>query len=119
MRWRSSGRRCPGFGVEKDYRFASEQGEKSLAELFLGRLQLIVYHFMFGPDGRGGMSVLLGDGRRVQWLVEHLAQSRRDALGGVAGAARQAPRLPRADGLELSAGHRHSEATSISTMASA
>jgi predicted dithiol-disulfide oxidoreductase (DUF899 family) len=36
--------------VEKDYRFHTEQGVKSLADLFDGRSQLIVYHFMFGPD---------------------------------------------------------------------
>lgn len=40
----------PWVKVEKDYRFATCQGEKSLADLFHGRSQLLVYHLMFGPD---------------------------------------------------------------------
>jgi predicted dithiol-disulfide oxidoreductase (DUF899 family) len=44
----------PWVRVEKAYRFATPAGEKSLAELFAGRSQLIVYHFMFGPEWRAG-----------------------------------------------------------------
>jgi predicted dithiol-disulfide oxidoreductase (DUF899 family) len=40
--------------VTKPYRFAGPHGEMSLAELFEGRSQLIVYHFMFGPDWEEG-----------------------------------------------------------------
>ncbi|MCF3643184.1 DUF899 domain-containing protein [Rhizobium sp. TRM95111] len=40
--------------VEKDYRFEGPQGMLSLADLFDGRSQLIVYHFMFGPDWEEG-----------------------------------------------------------------
>jgi predicted dithiol-disulfide oxidoreductase (DUF899 family) len=40
----------PLVAVEKNYRFKTEAGEKSLAELFGACEQLIVYHFMFGPD---------------------------------------------------------------------
>ena len=40
--------------VEKDYRFATADGPATLAELFGGRSQLLVYHFMFGPDYSGG-----------------------------------------------------------------
>jgi predicted dithiol-disulfide oxidoreductase (DUF899 family) len=40
----------PWVRVEKGYGFETEQGTKSLAELFDGRSQLIVYHLMFGPD---------------------------------------------------------------------
>jgi predicted dithiol-disulfide oxidoreductase (DUF899 family) len=40
--------------VEKDYRFATDGGEATLADLFGGRSQLIVYHFMFGPDFTAG-----------------------------------------------------------------
>jgi predicted dithiol-disulfide oxidoreductase (DUF899 family) len=36
--------------VEQDYRFDAEHGEVSLGDLFGGRSQLLVYHFMFGPD---------------------------------------------------------------------
>jgi predicted dithiol-disulfide oxidoreductase (DUF899 family) len=43
-------RRLPMVRVEKDYVFHSPDGERSLLDLFDGRRQLIVYHFMFGPD---------------------------------------------------------------------
>jgi predicted dithiol-disulfide oxidoreductase (DUF899 family) len=42
-------RRLPWVRVEKDYVFETTAGRKSLADLFDGRSQLIVYHFMFGP----------------------------------------------------------------------
>ncbi len=44
----------PWVKVEKAYRFAKPAGEKSLADLFAGRSQLIVYHFMLGPDWQAG-----------------------------------------------------------------
>jgi predicted dithiol-disulfide oxidoreductase (DUF899 family) len=44
----------PWVAVEKDYRFETDEGEKTLAELFDGRSQLLVYHFMFGPDWEEG-----------------------------------------------------------------
>lgn len=44
----------PWVKVEKDYLFQTEQGEASLADLFQGRSQLLVYHFMFGPDYKAG-----------------------------------------------------------------
>lgn len=47
-------RELPWEKVEKDYRFDTADGEKSLAELFGGRGQLIVQHFMFGPDWAEG-----------------------------------------------------------------
>jgi predicted dithiol-disulfide oxidoreductase (DUF899 family) len=47
----------PWVPVEKDYRFESADGEKSLADLFDGRSQLLIYHFMFGPDWSGGCPV--------------------------------------------------------------
>src|SRR4051812_14255180 len=40
----------PWVKLDKEYRFDTYQGEKSLAELFHGRSQLLVYHLMFGPD---------------------------------------------------------------------
>ncbi len=46
-------RELPWMRVEKDYRFQTANGEKSLPELFDGRSQLVVYHFMFGPDWQG------------------------------------------------------------------
>ena len=50
-------RELPWVPVEKDYRFETEGGEKSLAELFDGRSQLVIYHFMFGPSWTGGCPV--------------------------------------------------------------
>lgn len=44
----------PWVRLEKQYRFDTEQGSASLAELFCGRTQLLVYHFMFGPDYEAG-----------------------------------------------------------------
>jgi predicted dithiol-disulfide oxidoreductase (DUF899 family) len=40
----------PWVPVEKDYRFATEDGDASLRDLFGGRSQMVVYRFMFGPD---------------------------------------------------------------------
>jgi len=44
----------PRVPVEKDYRFETEAGARSLAELFDGRSQLLIYHFMFGPSYEAG-----------------------------------------------------------------
>jgi predicted dithiol-disulfide oxidoreductase (DUF899 family) len=44
----------PWVRIEKEYRFDTEQGKASLADLFEGRSQLLVYHFMFGPDWSAG-----------------------------------------------------------------
>ena len=44
----------PWVAVEKDYRFETAAGPASLRDLFEGRSQLLVYHFMFGPDFAGG-----------------------------------------------------------------
>jgi predicted dithiol-disulfide oxidoreductase (DUF899 family) len=44
----------PWVPVEKEYRFETEDGEASLADLFAGNSQLLVYHFMFGPDFTAG-----------------------------------------------------------------
>jgi len=40
----------PWVRVDKPYRFDTDEGGASLADLFRGRSQLLVYHFMFGPD---------------------------------------------------------------------
>jgi predicted dithiol-disulfide oxidoreductase (DUF899 family) len=44
----------PWVRVDKDYRFATDKGTASLADLFQGRSQLLIYHFMFGPDYTAG-----------------------------------------------------------------
>src|ERR1700744_5097541 len=44
----------PWVRVGKEYRFETDEGSASLAGLFRGRSQLLVYHFMFGPDYTAG-----------------------------------------------------------------
>jgi predicted dithiol-disulfide oxidoreductase (DUF899 family) len=44
----------PWVRVDKDYRFETDKGTASLADLFQGRSQLLIYHFMFGPDYTAG-----------------------------------------------------------------
>ena len=40
----------PWVRIDKNYRFETDEGSASLTDLFQGRTQLLVYHFMFGPD---------------------------------------------------------------------
>ncbi len=44
----------PWVRIDKDYRFETDQGTASLADLFRGRSQLLIYHFMLGPDYSAG-----------------------------------------------------------------
>src|SRR5690242_16812222 len=44
----------PWVRVDKDYRFDTDQGPATLPDLFGGRSQLLIYHFMFGPDYKAG-----------------------------------------------------------------
>jgi predicted dithiol-disulfide oxidoreductase (DUF899 family) len=44
----------PWVSIDKTYRFETDEGKASLADLFGGRSQLLVYHFMFGPDYKAG-----------------------------------------------------------------
>src|SRR2546430_11095041 len=47
-------RRLPMVGIDKDYVFDGPDGKASLLDLFEGRRQLLVYHFMFGPNQDAG-----------------------------------------------------------------
>lgn len=47
-------RTLPAVRVSSDYRFTGEQGDLSLEDLFDGKTQLVIYHFMFGPDWTEG-----------------------------------------------------------------
>jgi predicted dithiol-disulfide oxidoreductase (DUF899 family) len=44
----------PWVRIDKEYRFETDEGKASLADLFKGRSQFLVYHFMFGPDYKAG-----------------------------------------------------------------
>src|SRR5262249_34671336 len=46
--------KLPWVRVDKEYRFETDEGRGSLADLFRGRSQLLIYHFMFGPDYTAG-----------------------------------------------------------------
>ena len=63
----------PWVRVEKQYRFDTDAGAASLPDLFRGRSQLLVYHFMFGPDYKAGCPScsMIADG--FNGFAEHLA----------------------------------------------
>jgi predicted dithiol-disulfide oxidoreductase (DUF899 family) len=65
-------RELPWVAVEKDYRFETEGGTKTLAELFDGRSQLLVYHFMFGPPYTAGCPVCSSIADTLAAQVPHL-----------------------------------------------
>ena len=60
--------------VEKEYRFETEEGEKTLPELFDGRSQLLVYHFMFGPAYTAGCPTCSAGADTFDGGVVHLKQ---------------------------------------------
>ncbi|MGH7059816.1 MAG: DUF899 domain-containing protein [Stellaceae bacterium] len=63
----------PRVRVEKAYRFDTEDGSASLADLFRGRSQLLVYHFMFGPDYMAGCPSCSAIADGFNGSVVHLA----------------------------------------------
>jgi predicted dithiol-disulfide oxidoreductase (DUF899 family) len=63
----------PWVPVEKEYTLETETGPKSLAELFEGRSQLAVYHFMFGPEYLAGCPTNSSIADSFDGLVPHLA----------------------------------------------
>jgi predicted dithiol-disulfide oxidoreductase (DUF899 family) len=65
-------RELPWVRVEKEYRFDTEEGPRTLAELFDGRSQLLVYHFMFGPSYQAGDPVNSSIADGLDALVPHL-----------------------------------------------
>ncbi len=65
-------RRLPWVPVEKDYRFETERGTMGLADLFAGRSQLLVYHFMFGPSYTAGCPVCSSIADTLAPQVPHL-----------------------------------------------
>jgi predicted dithiol-disulfide oxidoreductase (DUF899 family) len=65
-------RELPWVRVEKEYRFETDDGEKALDELFDGRSQLLVYHFMFGPSYQAGDPVNSSMADTVNGLLPHL-----------------------------------------------
>ncbi|HUN49852.1 MAG TPA: thioredoxin family protein [Candidatus Sulfotelmatobacter sp.] len=70
-------RALPWVRVEKEYVFAGPHGSLTLADLFAGRRQLIVYHFMFGPDWEAGCKSCSFWADNYNGITVHLRQ--RDA----------------------------------------
>jgi predicted dithiol-disulfide oxidoreductase (DUF899 family) len=93
-------RELPWVPVEKEYRFQTDEGTKTLAELFDGRSQLLAYHLTFGPEWTAACPGCSG-------LADHLDGSRpperprRDHDLHLAGSAREAPGLQAAHGLDI------------------
>jgi predicted dithiol-disulfide oxidoreductase (DUF899 family) len=65
-------RHLPWVPVEKEYSFETEDGTKTLADLFDGRSQLMIYHFMFGPPYEAGCTVCSSITDTLDRQVAHL-----------------------------------------------
>jgi predicted dithiol-disulfide oxidoreductase (DUF899 family) len=63
----------PWVRIDKDYRFDTEEGKASLKDLFKGRSQLLVYHFMFGPDYTAGCPSCSAIADGFDGVTTHLA----------------------------------------------
>ena len=66
-------RELPWVPIEKEYRFETEEGTRTLGELFEGRTQLLVYHFMFGPEYTAGCPSCSAIADGFDGSVVHLA----------------------------------------------
>jgi predicted dithiol-disulfide oxidoreductase (DUF899 family) len=63
----------PWVAIEKEYRFDTDEGTASLRDLFKGRSQLLIYHFMFGPDYTAGCPSCSAIADGLNGSVVHLA----------------------------------------------
>ena len=63
----------PWVRIDKEYRFETDEGSASLADLFKGSSQLLVYHFMFGPDYKAGCPSCSAIADGFDGFVVHLA----------------------------------------------
>jgi predicted dithiol-disulfide oxidoreductase (DUF899 family) len=62
----------PWVRIDKDYRFETDEGRASLADLFSGRSQLLMYHFMFGPEYTAGCPACSAIADGFNGFVVHL-----------------------------------------------
>ena len=69
-RWRQQ---LPWVRIDKEYRFETDEGTASLADLFRGRSQLLIYHFMFGPEYTAGCPSCSAIADGFNGSVVHLA----------------------------------------------
>src|SRR5216117_2300321 len=63
----------PWVRIDKEHRFETDEGSASLKDLFRGRSQLLVYHFMFGPDYTAGCPACSAIADGFNGCVVHLA----------------------------------------------
>src|SRR5262245_24883130 len=63
----------PWVRIDKAYRFDTDEGNGSLADLFRGRSQLLIYHFMFGPDYTAGCPSCSAIADGFNGIAVHLA----------------------------------------------
>ena len=63
----------PWVRIDKEYRFDTDDGSSSLADLFRGRTQLLIYHFMFGPDYTAGCPACSAIADGFNGIYVHLA----------------------------------------------
>ncbi|GKS57833.1 hypothetical protein YTPLAS18_13600 [Nitrospira sp.] len=63
----------PWVRIDKEYRFETDEANASLVDLFRGRSQLLVYHFMFGPDYKAGCPSCSAIADGFNGIVVHLA----------------------------------------------
>src|SRR6184192_4313728 len=96
-------RELPWVPVDKHYRFETDEGTRTLPELFEGRSQLLVYHFMFGPAYEAGCPTCSSSADAVNGVLPHL-HAREATMLYVSRAAREAPGIQATAGLELSVG---------------
>jgi len=63
----------PWVRIDKNYVFDTDKGEQTLRDLFAGRSQLLVYHFMFGPDYKAGCPSCSAIADGFERITVHLA----------------------------------------------
>jgi predicted dithiol-disulfide oxidoreductase (DUF899 family) len=66
-------RELPWVRIDKDYRFETAGGERSFADLFDGRSQLLIYHFMYGPAYEAGCPACSSIADTIDGITAHLA----------------------------------------------
>ena len=95
----------PWVRVDKDYRFDTDEGRASLADLFRGRSQLIIYHFMLGPDFTAGCPACSSIADGFNGFAVHLANHDVMLMAvSRAHAIEKNPGVQKADGLDFSVG---------------
>jgi predicted dithiol-disulfide oxidoreductase (DUF899 family) len=65
--------KLPWVKIDKEYRFQTDEGSVSLADLFRGRSQILIYHFMFGPDYTAGCPACSAIADGFDGIAVHLA----------------------------------------------